>query len=806
METLMLDVRFALRQAWRRPGFAVLFVLVLALGIGSTGAMFAVVRGALLADLPFPAPDRMVAVFAPQPEIPQAPLSGPDFIDWRDGSSSFDALAALAETNLNVVVGDEAIRVVGGMVTGEYFAVLGEEPAFGRLLSEEDDEKGAHVAVISDAFYRERFGGDPAIVGRAIPIDGELYEIVGVLAPGRRFLGPWGTCDIWVPLGLTAPGADPIYTERGSHNFRGLGRLKAGVSPEAAKAELAGIAERLAEAHPKTNGGVGADVMDLKELITGKSRSQLGLLFGAIGFILLLTCANAANLLLARAAGRQGEIAIRAALGASRGRIFRQLLTESLLLSLLAGAVGLLVAMWALDLFVHVLVDLIPATAKVSLDPWSLAFTFGISTLAGVLAGVAPALKVSRLEAYGSLKEGAARSTAGSAKSRLRSALVVAEVTIAIALLCGAGLLLKSYAALQAVDSGFDAERVHTGRVSLPRARYGDPARVLRFQEAVVAELRNTSGVLSAAVIDRLPQGNWGSNGSIRIEGRPPYEPGESPIVERRRVTADYFSTMGIRMVHGRAFTEADTKDAAPVMIVNEAFANRFFPGEDAIGKGAGWNTDNLPFAEIVGVYADVRSQHPEQPAPLESVIPFAQHPDPYFAFVVKTAPGIDGGAAIVAAVRTVDPLQPLHRVMPMEEVSAQRLAGRRSILLLLGAFAAVAIVLASLGIYGVVAHQTAQRTREVGIRLALGARPVDVVLLVVRQSMTVVGIGLALGLAVALGGSRVLGSFLYGTSALDPAVYAAVAGAVGLVALVASFVPARRAAAVAPASALRYE
>jgi putative ABC transport system permease protein len=806
MDTLVLDVRFALRQIWRRPGFSALVIIVLALGIGCTGAMFAVVRGVLFADLPFPKPDRLVAVFAPQPEIRRAPFSGPDFEDQRSGSTSFDALAAVSEISVNAVVGDQALRLWGARVSGDYFRVVGVDAAVGRVLSTADDDRGARVVVLSDEVYRQHFGSDPSVLGRAFVLDGEPFEIVGVLPPGHRYVGPWGQGDVWLPLGLTAPGADPIYTERGSHNFKVIGRLRPGVSVAQANADVKRVAAVLAETYPTTNTAVGAEVMDLKELLVENARSPLVMLLGAIVFVLLLTCVNAANLLLARASTRRGEIAMRSALGASRGRLVRQVLTESLVLAIFGGALGLLAALWALDLFVYVLSDVIPSTATVGLDAPTMLVTVGVTVTAGVLAGIVPALSSSRLEAYEELKESAARATAGIRRNRLRFALVVVEVSIAIALLSGAGLLLKSYAALTGVDPGFDPERVDTAMVTFPRSKATDPAGIARFQQAVVERLRSTKGVLSAATVDRLPQGNWNTNGDIVIEGQPPFGPGESPVVERRRATEDYFATMRIEMAAGRAFTAADGPDAAPVMIVNEAFARRFFPGEDPIGKRARWDTDRLPFAEIVGVIKDVKSNGPEQAVPLESFIPFAQHPDPYFAFVVKTAPGTNGTEILRDAIHAVDPMLAPTRVRSMGEVSARHTAGKRAIMVLLVAFAALAMLLAALGIYGVVAHQTTQRTREVGIRLALGAKPVDVVAMVVRQSMRVVGAGILVGLVLSLSGARVIDAFLFGTSALDPLVHASVAVAIALVGLASSAIPALRAAAVAPASALRYE
>lgn len=808
MGSLLLDIRFALRQLARRPSFTAVLVAILALGIGATGAMFAVVRGVLIQDMPYDEPDRIVALFAPQPNIAEAPFSGPDFMDVEDGAKSFEAVGAMAGSSGSLVIGNEALEVPQQRVTGGFFEVLRVRAALGRVIEDEDADRDRKVVVISDRLYRASFGADPSILGRAVSIGGEPHEVIGVLPPGVGFGMGGRAYDLWLPLAVRAPTGNPMFHDRGSHNFLAIARLAPGVTVEGARLECKDLAARLEQAYPVTNTNVGVSVTPLKEHLVGRSRASLVLLMAAIALVLLLACVDVANLLLSRSVSRRGELAMRAALGASRGRLIRQLATESVVLGLVGGTVGLLVALWALDLFKYLLRDSVPVTVmdRVALDPGSVAVTLAVAMVSGILAGVAPALSSSRPESYESLKEGGARATAGIARNVGRTALVVVEVTIAIALLSCAGLLLKSFVSLRSVDSGFSTEHIYTASLVLPERSFDDQGSIIRYGEAVIRELSSTPGVKSAALVDRLPQGNWNTNGSVDIEGRPPSPPGEAPLVERRRATASYFSTMGIRVVDGRPFQESDTASSAPVMIVNETFAKTFFPGESAIGKRARWNTDNLPFAEIVGVYADVRTYSPEKAAPLESFIPFAQLADPGFSFVIHTDPGVDGNAILARALKTVDPLQPAYRIESMGAVVDKRVASQRSLVTLVGAFAAVAAFLAAFGIYGVVSHQTSQRTREIGVRLALGARPRDVVTMVVGQSMRPVGIGILAGLAAALACSTVVRSFLYATSELDPWVHAGVAAFVAIVGLGASVVPAVRAAAIAPASALRYE
>lgn len=802
------DAWFGLRQIGRRPAFHALVIAVLALGIGATGAMLAVVRGVLVVDPPFRDSHRVVVLTAPQPNVPDAPFSGPDFVDVATQSKTLASSAAFSSESTSLAFGGEATSVGSCAVTGRFFEVLGYAAARGRLLDSNDESRAERVMVISDALYRSRFAGDPSTVGKKVTLGGEPYEIVGVLGPDEQFGSYYASTDVWIPLPLTAPGAPEILTERGSHNFLAIGRLAEGASLESAQLELSAIAGRLEDAYPQTNTHVGARVISMKEHMVGRSRRALLLLLGAVLAVLLLACVNVANLLLSRGASRRGEIAMRAALGASRGRLVRQLLAETAVLAVLGGGLGLIVALWALDLFKSFFAAaVLPAVlARVHLDGASIAWTLVIAVASGLLAGIAPALAMARPEAFESLKEGAARATTGARGGALRNVLVAAQVAIAASLLSAAGLLGTSFASVSAVDIGFATEDRYAANVTLPRARFRDEERIVAYERAVTQNLEQRAGVVSVATIDRLPQGGWNTNGDIVIEGKAPFGPGESPDVERRRASASYFATLGIRIVKGRAFTDEDRGGSAPVMIVNEAFARRFFPGEDPIGKRARWDTDNLPFAEIIGVVADIRDRSPDTPASLVSYLPFAQHTDPSFAFVVRTSPGVDGSALLKSALAEVDPEQPPSRVQPLAAVTARQIASRKATMTLLAAFAGIAILLAALGIYGVVAHRTAERTREVGIRLALGASPRDVVVMVVAQSMTVVSVGLVAGVALALGGATMLDSFLFETSAVDPRVYGGVALVVAFVSAISSFLPARRAAAVPPSTSLRYE
>ncbi|MEZ4439453.1 MAG: ABC transporter permease [Polyangiaceae bacterium] len=808
MDAFLDDMRFALRSMLRRPLFNGLVIAVLALGIGATSAMFAVVKGALLSAPPFRDPDRVMALFAPQPEVPKAPLSGPDFLDWQRDATSFERMALAKGVDVNLSIGDEPTRLAGFRVSGDYFRVLGSSAAHGRLLDAEDDHLARRVAVISHRAFLEQFGGDPAVVGSTILIDREPHEIVGVLAEEDELVAPFSRrTDVALPYGTTAANAPAEMSQRGNHTFLVLAKLKEGATPAGAQDELVTIAARLEADNPNSNARVTAKVVPLTEELVGDARGELLLLFGAIAFVLLLACANAASLLLSRGAGRRGELALRASLGATRRRLVRQLVTESATLGLAGAAIGALASLWILDLLLEVLRGSLPATAApIAVDPATLLFTVAVGVTAGVIAGVAPAWSSSELDAHTALKEGAARATGDKRSGRLQNGLVVAEVGIAIALLSGAGLLLSSYAGLQAVDLGVDVERVQVAHVSLPDAAYPDAPSAARFGRALLDRLSNDPEVESAALMNIVPLGGSNTNGSVQVEGRPEDLPGEAPLVERRRVSPGAFRTLGIPILRGRDFDAGDREGGAPVMIVNQAFVDRFFPGEDPLGRRVRWETDELPYAEIVGVVADYRHDGPGRPVRRESYLPFDQVPDDYLGVVVKTKSEAPASDLIARAVRAVDPLQPVFRVSSLRDLSERKLQSRRATMLLLGAFALVAILLAALGIFGVVSHQTTRRTREVGIRVALGAGPWDVVGLVLRQSMAVVAWGVSLGVVLALVTGRLLGRFVNDVVSFDVGIYGLVALGVVLVGLIASFFPARRAAAIAPAQALRYE
>lgn len=806
MNALLDDIRFALRGLLRRPLFNLLVIGVLALGIGATSAMFAIVDGVMFSPPPFSEPDRVVAIHAPQLEVPRAPLSGPDFVDWERDATSFAAMGAAQIENLNLTIGDEPRRMRGFRVSGGYFDVLGLPALHGRLLDRDDDAAGRQVAVIGYRAFVDDFGADSAIVGSQMLIDREPYEVVGVSAADHFVSAQAALADIALPLGMSNPGHHPMLSERGAHGLMVVGRLAPGTSAEAAEAELRSIAQRLERAHPQTNSGVTAMVDSLRDQLLGSSREQLLLLLGAIAFVLLLACANAASLLLSRGAGRRGELALRRALGASRSRIVQQLVTEAAVLGLLGAGFGVVVALWAVDLLLTVLQGSLPPTAAVAIEPSTVLFAAVVGVAAGVMAGIAPAWSTSRTQAHAALKEGAARATADKRASRVQDGLVMAEVAIAIALLSGAGLLLTSYVELQKVDVGVHTERVETAYVSLPEASYADGPAMARFVRRLTRRLDEDPEVVSAAVISHIPLGGQSTNGTVAVEGRTDEPYGQAPLVERRLATPETFETLGVPILRGRDFDEGDREGGRPVMIVNQAFADRFFPGEDAIGKRVKWETDNLPFAEIVGVVGNYLHDGPAKPVRRESYLPFDQAPKRMFAIAVETASDDAGPEVIRRGVRSVDPMQPVYESKSFAEVVDGKVKGRRSTMVLLGVFAGVAILLAALGIFGVVSHQTTRRTREVGIRLALGAAPWNVVGLIVCQAMRIVGWGVVAGLALAILTGQLLAEMVSDVMALDVGIYLAVVVGVTAVGLVASLLPARRAALVAPATALRFE
>ena len=811
MRTLLRDVRYAARTLLRQPGFTLVAVLTLALGIGANTAIFSVIDAALLRSLPYREPGRLVHLWETKRsrDFEQREASYPDFLDWRAQSAEvFEGLAGYTSRPFTLADAGEATRARGAAVTANFFDLLGVNAVAGRtFVAGEDGPQAKRVAVISHGLWQRRFGGERATVGREVTLDGQAYTIVGVLPADFNF-ALLGDADVWTPL---APTPD-VASRRYMHWLKVIGRLKQGVNLEGAQAHLATVASRVERDDPGAHAGVGLRAVPLQEEFVGPVRPVLFVLLGAVGFVLLIACTNVANLLLARSAARQKEVAIRAALGASRWRVVRQLLTESVLLSLAGGAAGLVLALWGVDLLVAAIpaaqLAQMPYLQRLSLDRDVLLFACGLSLLTGVLFGLTPALSASRTDLQGALKEGG-RSTVSRGSRRLRDLLVVAEVALALMLLVGAGLLMKSLVLMLKVDPGFDTRGLLTMRVALPPSRYNEDAKAARFYDEMLRRVAAVPGVRGAALTSNLPLANEGGTGMPQVVGRstPASELTEAHL---RTVSANYFEVLGLPVVKGRAFAERDDATAPPVLLVNKTFAERVFPGEDAVGHRVTFKFTGERSLEIVGVVGDEKVTSLD--ARTTPVIYFhaRQGPDSSAALVLRTdaADPLALAPSVRAAVRALDPEVPVFAVQTLEQMVAGSRAAfmRRYPAYLTGVFACVALLLALVGIYGVVSYAVAQRTHEIAVRVALGARTRDVLRLVLGHGLLLALGGIALGAAGALALTRLISGLLFGVSAADPTVYGLVALLLAAVALLACLVPARRATKVDPMVALRYE
>jgi putative ABC transport system permease protein len=814
MRTLLQDLRFGVRLLWKRPGFTAVAVAALALGVGANTAIFTVVDAALLRSLPYREPSRLVHLWETKRsrDFEQREASYPDFLDWRAGSGEvFEGVAGYARQPFTLYSNGEAARVAGASVTANFFDVLGVGASRGRAFVEGEDAPGAaRACVISHGLWQRRFGGDARAVGAQVSLDGEAYTIVGVL-PAEFEFAKVGGAEVWTPMRPTPETAARRYM----HWVNVVARLKGGVAPDAARARMDAIASHIEREDASAHAGTGLRLVPLREEIAGPVRPVLMLLLGAVGLVLLIACANVANLLLARSTSRQREMAVRAALGASRWRLARQLMTESVLLSAAGGAVGLVLALWGVDLLVALIpaqqLAQMPYLRHLSLDRDVLLFAAALSLLTGVLFGTLPALAASRADLQGAMKEGG-RGTASRRPARVRDLLVVSEVALALVLLVGAGLLLKSLAAMLAVDPGFDPRGLLTLRVALPPARYAEDVQAARFHAELLRRVSRLPGVSGAAETSNLPLSGDGGTGTPQVVGRPAPEGDTSAESHLRTVSANYFEVMGVPLVKGRAFGERDTGEAPGVLVVNKTFAERVFPGEEAVGRRVTfkWSDGQPPF-EIVGVVGDEKVTSLD--ARTTPVIYFhaQQSPDSAAALVVRAAPGVEPeslAAAVSGEVRAVDAEVPVFAVQTLERMVEGTRATfmRRYPAYLTGVFACVALLLALVGIYGVMSYTVAQRTHEIGVRVALGARGRDVVRMVLGRGMRLAALGLALGVVASLALTRLMTGLLFGVSAADPVVYAAVSLLLAAVALLACLVPARRATKVDPMEALRYE
>ncbi|MFL6274208.1 MAG: ABC transporter permease [Blastocatellia bacterium] len=816
MEDLLQDLRYALRTMRSRPGFSATIILVLALGIGATTAIFSVVNAVLLRPLPYPQPDRLMMIFTTAERdghiSNNGPVFGPDFIEWREQCQSCEQMAAYVGTwPSNLTGGIEPERVRVARVTDGLFATLGVKPIIGRtflpqetgrqLLGNDSPQAGNTAVILSYGVWQWRFGGDPAVIDRAVRIEGDSCTVVGVMPNGFGFPDE---AEVWVPAALSA--------KRDNAFLRVVARLKPDATPAQAQTEMATIASRLEQSFPQTNRGMGVNLVPLQTHIVGDVRAALLVFLGAVGFVLLIACANVANLLLARAATRQKEMAIRAALGASRWRIVRQLLTESLVLALAGGALGLLLATWGLNLLVAAAPQEIPRLNAIAIDGWGLGFTLLISTLTGIIFGLAPALQSSKPDLNTALKDGG-RTTGGALRHRLRNTLVVAEVSLALVLLIGAGLLVKNFMRLRDTSLGFNPDSVLTASITLPEATYPTMAQAKAYYRQALAHLATRKEALAVGMVNALPLGKHGARiqGDLTVEG----EAAERSDISASKlaVGADYFQAMGIPLLKGRWFDERDTEDSPGVLIVSESLARSLWPDAEAIGKRLNIGFRGETWREVIGVVGDVRQN--EVGAPLAQAIyqPFLQVADSRrwqlgdMTFVARTvgdAPSFS--ATLRSELQAVDADLPLYDVAAMPQVIAEKVADPRFYTLLLGSFSTLALLLAAAGIYGVISYSVSQRTHEIGVRMALGAQASDVARLVVAQGMKLVLASLILGLAAAYGLTRLLESFLYQVSVTDAATFALVSLLLTFVALAACYLPARRATKIDPLTALRYE
>ena len=797
------DLRYALRQLIKAPSFTAVAILTLALGIGACSAIFSVVNVVLLRPLDYPEPGRIVVIRETNlPQFPEFSVSPPNYIDWEKQTKSYEYLAAYSGAGVNLTGEGEPQRLVGVKATAHYFDVYGVKPILGRMLLPEEDAQGKnHVVVLSYPFWQRVFGGKGDAVGRAIQLNGEPYTVVGVAPVG---FGLTSKVDVWMPMAFKPD--ETANDARGGHYINVVGRLRPGVTFAQAKAELEVLASQLAKQYPDSNKGWGIFMMPMQDYSVRDVKPVLYTLLGAVGCVLLIACANLANLLLARATARHREISIRAALGASRGRLVRQLLTESVVLSLCGGLAGLLLARWGLDALLALAPTSLPRLTEIRLDSGVLIFSLALSILTGLVFGVAPAWLAARADVNEALKQGTRGSTEGGARGRLRSALVVIEVTFALMLLGGAGLLARSFMQLAHVDPGFIPENATLLRLSLPQKKYAMPEQQTAFADALLERVKALPGVQAAGVTHSMPLVSDYVL-SFNIEGRPAIDPSDSPSTNYYAVTPDYFRAMGIRLIRGRFFTPQDDAKARRVAIINETMARQHFPNEDPIGKRINISTGPDAWREIVGIVGDIKQYGVDKATSAQSYEPFAQVPFSSVNLVVRTK---GSPAALVGALRptvyAVDKDQPIGIIRPLEEIMADSIARQRFAMTLLSVFSGVALVIAAVGIYGVMAYNVVQRTGEFGIRMALGAQRRDVMRLVLTQGGKLIGLGLVIGLAATLAVSRAMGSMLFNTSAYDPLTLASITVLLAAVALVACFFPANRATKVNPIEALRAE
>jgi putative ABC transport system permease protein len=809
MGTLLQDLRYGARMMARSPGFTVLAVVALALGIGANTAVFSVANAFLRKPVSFPDLDRLVAVVSMTPiqTLEWNEVSPADYLDWKEQSRSFERMGAYQWDQVNITGTADPQLVNGFLVSANFFETLGVQPLLGRAFLSEEEEPGKDREVIlSHGLWERRFGSDPKIVGETVTLDGKGHTVVGVMGEDVDFPP---SAQLWMPLAMDAK----EKAIRNSHYFTPLARLKPGVSMAEAQAEMRAIQGRIQEAFPQTDKGWTARVVPLRSFAVGEySRQYSILLWWAVLFVLLIACANVANLQLARSTARQKEFAVRAALGAGRWRVVRQLLTESVLLSLAGAGIGLVLAEWAIDLILsHMPPEVaryIPAWKHIGLDREAFAYSLGIALLAGLISGIAPAFQSSKLDLNEELKEGGRSSTAGRARHRLRNAFVVAEVALSLILLMGAGLMVKGVRSLMNLNQNFAPESLLTMRIQLPESKYKDPPAQVRFYEQTLQQLETVPRIKSAAVVTRVPFGDGGLTDRFTVEGKPA-QPGELQAAHLESISSDYFRLMNIPLRSGREFADQDAADSTPVAVISEGLARRYWPGENPLGKKLkrGLEDSKNPWATVVGVVGEIKYDPWDRAEFPALYLPYRQAPHSYSYVTIRTE---GDPTSFIAAVRSriasVDSDQPIFDIFTLDKVIRNQILGLSYVAVMLTVTGVIALVLAAVGVYGVMAYAVTERTHEIGVRMALGARPRDVLRLVLTRGVFITAVGLAIGLPISILLARLLASLLFGVAATDLATFFDITLLLTAIALLACYIPARRAMLLDPMIALRYE
>lgn len=806
MDSFLKDIRYGVRSLMRRPALTIIAIITLAIGIGANSAIFSVVNALLIKPLPFPELERIVAIWETQPSrgVVRNEASMANFLDWRAQNQTFEQMGLYRWWSTNLTGLETPERIQGFLVTGNFLDVLGVKPALGRGFAADEDQPGKdEVAILTHGLWQRRFGGDPGIVNKTITLNGVTRTVIGVMPQGFNY--PAGA-EVLAPLEITPE----LARSRQSHSYYVVGRLKPDISLDRAQADLAMIASRLEKEYAESNTGWGIVVYPIVEDAVRLYKTAVLALMAAVGFVLLIVCANVANLMLARAAGRQKEMALRAALGAGRWRLVRQLLTESVMLALVGGALGVLIAFWGVDLLRTLnpgkAAQFAPGWDRIAVNPAVLGFNLGLSLFSGLLFGLIPAWQISKTRLNETLKEGGRQTSSGS--HRLRGLLVISEVALSLMLLVSAGLLMRTFLVLVKTEPGFNPDNVMTMRLTLPAAKYKEESQRAAFFQELVRRVQSLAGVESAAAVNYLPLGGSNSSDSFLVEGIPEPPPGQEFMGRYRNCTPDYFRTMAIPVLKGRAFTDQDKPASPPVIIVNETMAQRYWPGSGPIGKRVRFNAplSDAPWMQVVGVVQDVKHDL-QTPVTTDYYLPHAQDVWSSMVLVARTkGDPLSVAAEMRQQVWSIDKDQPVFDVQTMEQVRAFSVSLYSFSAGSLGIFAAIALLLAAIGIYGVMSYAVMQRTQEIGIRMALGARAVDVLKLVVRNGMSLALIGVVAGLVGAFAMTRLLQSLLFGVTPTDALTFGVVTFGLLLVALLACYLPARRATRVDPLVALRYE